>query len=222
MSLGIFWLASNSPRRREMFSWTGWSFRTTSSQVDESINEGEPALDYVKRLALMKASVVIPDAKPGDVIISADTTVVLDGKIIGKPLDPPDAYNILESLQNREHWVVTALAIRQAGHTEEILEVCQSRIQMRNYSDDEIEKYVASGDPLDKAGAYAIQNGTFHPVQDFNGCVASVMGLPLCHLERNLRKLPEYESIDVSAICQKNLKYKCPISRRVLSGENIG
>jgi len=205
-----------------MLSWIGWFFNAVSSQVDESIGLDEPALDYVKRLALSKASIEVKDAREGDVIIAADTIVVLDGKIIGKPLDPHNAYEILQLLRNREHWVVTALAVRQAGQKEILLEICQSQIQMRDYSDEEVNMYITSGDPMDKAGAYAIQNDMFHPVVNFSGCVASVMGMPLCHLERTMRKNLNYQPCNATEICQKNLKYRCPISERVMSGENIG
>jgi hypothetical protein len=93
---------------------------------------------------------------------------------------------------------------------------------MRNYSDEEIDAYVFSGDPLDKAGAYAIQHPDFHPVESMTGCYASVMGLPMCHLVRVLRKLDVTPNGDVPANCQIYLHYQCPVSRRILSGEQAG
>jgi predicted house-cleaning NTP pyrophosphatase (Maf/HAM1 superfamily) len=93
---------------------------------------------------------------------------------------------------------------------------------MRDYRDDEIEAYVATGDPLDKAGAYAIQNAGFHPVEAMRGCYASVMGLPLCHLARSLHKLDIAPRTDIAAECQSALGYACPISSAVLRGEMVG
>jgi predicted house-cleaning NTP pyrophosphatase (Maf/HAM1 superfamily) len=93
---------------------------------------------------------------------------------------------------------------------------------MRNYSDEEIDAYVLSGDPLDKAGAYAIQNSRFHPVQAMKGCYASVMGLPLCHLLRVLRKMDVQPDADIPAACQSLLQYPCPVSSAILRGEQIG
>jgi septum formation protein len=93
---------------------------------------------------------------------------------------------------------------------------------MRPYSDEEIDVYVASGDPLDKAGAYAIQHADFHPVENFSGCYASVMGLPLCHLVRTLCKMGIAPPADVPAACQAHLQYTCPISAAILRGETIG
>ena len=93
---------------------------------------------------------------------------------------------------------------------------------MRPYSDREIQEYVDTGDPLDKAGAYAIQNEKFNPVREFKGCYASVMGFPFCHIERNLQKIDGYNCVPMAPICQKKLYYSCTISARVLDGENIG
>jgi predicted house-cleaning NTP pyrophosphatase (Maf/HAM1 superfamily) len=93
---------------------------------------------------------------------------------------------------------------------------------MRAYRDDEIETYVSTGDPLDKVGAYAIQNAGFHPVETMQGCYASVMGLPLCHLARSLQKLDIAPRTDIAAACQSALGYACPISSAVLCGEMVG
>jgi septum formation protein len=171
---------------------------------------------------LEKSLAEIKGAQPGDIIIAADTIVVLDDEILGKPVDEQNAFKMLESLKGRMHRVITAISIRLAGHSHSLQDICKSNVQMRNYSDEEIEAYVLSGDPLDKAGGYAIQSPQFNPVESFSGCFASVMGMPLCHLERTLRRLPDYENCDMTAICQKKLEYRCPITRRVLSGEDIG
>jgi predicted house-cleaning NTP pyrophosphatase (Maf/HAM1 superfamily) len=147
---------------------------------------------------------------------------VYDGKILGKPKDSRDAYAMLASMRAKEHWVMTAIAVRHAGEKTAQLELCKSKVKMRGYSDEEIQSYVDSGDPLDKAGAYAIQDRSFHPAQDFRGCMASVMGMPLCHLERLLRRSQDYAWTDWPSICQKKLEYRCPITSRVMAGEDIG
>ena len=103
-----------------------------------------------------------------------------------------------------------------------VTDLCVTDVPMRNYSDEEIDAYVASGDPLDKAGAYAIQHPGFQPVETMSGCYASVMGLPLCHLTRTLRRLEIPPPVDISAECQASLNYKCPISASILHGEQAG
>lgn len=183
---------------------------------------GEAPEQYVRRIAALKSGVELKDAAPGDHIISADTIVVLDGAILGKPRDAQDATKMLTALRGRSHWVMTAVAVRQAGSGEAGLELCKSRVSMRAYTDEEIQRYVDSGDPLDKAGAYAIQDRIFHPAENFSGCLASVIGMPLCHLERMLRRSRDYAWTDWPSICQKKLEYICPITSRVMAGEDIG
>ncbi len=103
-----------------------------------------------------------------------------------------------------------------------ITDLCVTDVPMRNYSDEEIEAYVLSGDPLDKAGAYAIQHREFHPVENMKGCYASVMGLPLCHLIRVLQRMGVYPGADIPAACQSLLQYQCPVSPAILRGELVG
>jgi septum formation protein len=222
MTIAKFWLASNSPRRHEMISWLGWSFKVAPANIDESIHAGEKPLAHVRRLALEKAQVAIEGTQPGDIIIAADTIVVLDEEILGKPADEQDAFAMLKSLRDRTHQVITSIAVRQVDGLAPLRDTCISPVRMRAYSDEEIEAYVASGDPLDKAGSYAIQNAQFHPALDFAGCFASVMGMPLCHLERTMRKLDSYKAADLGGICQKNLVYACPITKQVMAGKDIG
>jgi septum formation protein len=205
-----------------MISWPGWSFNIAPANIDESAGAGEAPLDYVRRIALRKSLVEIKPADADDVVIAADTIVVLDGKILGKPADSQNAFVMLESLRNRSHQVITAISVRQASGLNIKNDICVSDVQMRNYSDEEIRIYIQSGDPLDKAGGYAIQHPEFHPVINFSGCFAGVMGMPLCHLERTLRKIKGYQPREMAALCQKNLQYSCPINKRVMSGEEIG
>jgi len=217
-----FWLASNSPRRREMLTWAGWQLETTSSNGNESLLENETPQQYVRRVAELKSRVDLEHASESDLIISADTIVVFDEKILGKPKDARDAAEMLVSMRAKEHWVMTAIAVRQVNQKSAQLELCRSKVRMRAYSDAEIQSYIDSGDPLDKAGAYAIQDNIFHPAEEFAGCMASVMGMPLCHLERMLRRSWDYFWTDWPSICQKKLEYTCPITSRVMAGEDIG
>lgn len=215
-----FWLASNSPRRREMLAWLNWDLSVSSANIDESRCLNESARDYVWRLAAEKAVASIEAVDEENVIIAADTIVVLDEMILGKPGDADQAFKMLSRLRSQNHWVYTALAVFVNGQTYQ--DICCSLVNMRDYSDAEIEGYIASGDPMDKAGAYAIQNASFNPTVGFSGCFASVMGMPLCHLERTLQKCGLRQPNGFSTICKNHLKYNCPITSRVMAGEDIG
>jgi predicted house-cleaning NTP pyrophosphatase (Maf/HAM1 superfamily) len=130
---------------------------------------------------------------------------------------------MLRRLRGRTHQVMTGLAVLLQGAPERMVtDLCVTDVPMRAYREAEIEAYVASRDPLDKAGAYAIQNPDFHPVEKLRGCYASVMGLPLCHVVRSLRRLGVEPPSDVPARCQDALAYRCPISAGVLRGEQLG
>lgn len=225
MILPPIWLASASPRRQEMLMWLGLSFKIQSMDIDEREKPNEAANVYVKRLANEKAIAASLQAKmmgTDVLILAADTTVVLENKSLGKPQSDKEAISMLKDLRNKKHYVITSLVLFNTAQNSKTIENCQTNVQMRNYTDDEILDYVASGDPFDKAGGYAIQNSHFNPVVNFHGCFASVMGLPLCHLERNLRQYQNYCPQPVDKICQKFLDYTCPIHQRVLHGENIG
>ena len=217
-----FWLASNSPRRREMLAWMDWDLEISPANIDESKRPKETAQEYVLRLAAEKAGYLISGAGLDGVVIAADTIVVLDEEILGKPVDEREAYQMLSQLRAREHWVMTAIAVRFGSTGQVCQDICRTRVQMRNYTNEEIKQYIASGNPMDKAGAYAIQNTAFHPVVDFSGCFASVMGMPLCHLERTLQKLSIYKPNRLAIICQNHLKYSCSITDRVMDGADIG
>jgi MAF protein len=222
MNRNRFWLASTSPRRREILTWADWPLETTSSNGDESMLENEAPQQYVRRVAELKSRVDLGNASGSDIIISADTIVVFAGKILGKPVDSQDAVRMLTAMRAREHQVMTAIAVRRVDQEKARLELCRSKVKMRAYSDAEIQRYVDSGDPLDKAGAYAIQDRGFHPAEGFAGCMASVMGMPLCHLERLLRRDADYAWTDWPSICQMKLEYTCPITSRVMAGEDFG
>jgi predicted house-cleaning NTP pyrophosphatase (Maf/HAM1 superfamily) len=131
---------------------------------------------------------------------------------------------MLRALRGRTHQVYTAIALmdvsRHAGQP--LSDLATTEVPMRNYADDEIAAYIASGDPLDKAGAYAIQHDGFHPVAELRGCFANVMGLPLCHLARALRAMKVEPIADVPTVCQSYLRYRCPVFADILqSAPNV-
>jgi septum formation protein len=217
-----FILASNSPRRQKMIRWTGWNFDIHDADVDERLRSNEAPATYVMRLAETKARVASDRIRSVGPFIAADTVVVDDGKMLGKPESDDDARQMLYQLRGHRHQVYTALAIYDAPNLRMIKDTCVTQVPMRNYSDDEIERYIASRDPFDKAGGYAIQHAGFHPVENLQGCYASVMGLPLCHLVRSMRKLQREPPNDVPSTCQTNLMYNCPVTAAILRGEQVG
>ena len=152
-------------------------FSVSVSNVDESQRTGEAPADYVLRLAETKARVAVANARPEHIIIGADTAVVDGNQILGKPKDMMEATAMLKMLRGHAHQVYTALAVLRMYDGRLLTDLCVTNVPMRNYSDEEIEAYVLSGDPLDKAGAYAIQHLGFHPVENMKGCYASVMVL---------------------------------------------
>ena len=215
-------LASNSPRRRELLALGGWMFHTRPADVDESQRPGEAPGAYVLRLAESKARACAETAHADLTILAADTAVVNGKAILGKPKDMAEAFEMLKALKGRSHQVYTGIAVLRPSDGTLVTDLCITDVPMRAYRDDEIEAYVATGDPLDKAGAYAIQNARFHPVESMRGCYASVMGLPLCHLVRSLHSLGIAPRTEIAAECQSALEYACPISPAVLRGEMLG
>lgn len=216
-------LASTSPRRRQLLTLTGWEFETRPVSINEDPLPGEPPDRYVLRLAVDKARQAGSGAGAGQVVLASDTTVADGTLLLGKPADAPEATAMLQRLRDRTHQVYTALALFSPSSGRLLTDLCVSQVPMRSYTDAEIAAYVASGDPLDKAGAYAIQHPGFNPVRDFGGCFASVMGLPLCHLARSVRKMGLPFPIEaVPRACQAALVYACPVFKPILGGENVG
>jgi septum formation protein len=215
------YLASNSPRRKELLSLVGLKYSTLPTWVDETPQHGEDGIEYVMRLALSKASAAANFMRNDGLILAADTSVVNRGKsgkaeILGKPGDQSEAIEILRGLRGHSHQVFTAISIIRNTDGTILSDLCATDVPMRDYTDEEIEIYVASGDPMDKAGAYAIQHQGFHPVKELHGCYANVMGLPLCHLTRNLRKLGLPPSVNVPERCQAALDYECSVFKQFL------
>ena len=213
-------LASNSPRRKQLLALGNWKFTVIVSDVDETLLPGESPKDYVLRLAQAKALAVAEKVQGEDlIVIGSDTSVVDADAILGKPKDGEDAVRMLTQLRGHTHQVHTGVAFLRIRDGKILNELCVTDVPMRTYSDDEIATYVQTGDPLDKAGAYAIQHPDFQPVESMCGCYASVMGLPMCHVVRTLRILNVQPSADVPMACQKYLNYECPVSGAILHGE---
>jgi MAF protein len=222
MSKPLLVLASNSPRRRKLLALGGWMFHTRPADVDESQRPGEAPGAYVLRLAESKARACAATAHPDLIVLAADTSVVNGNAILGKPKDIAEAAEMLKALRGHSHQVYTGIAVLRLSDGRLVTDLCITDVPMRATRDDEIEAYVATGDSLDKAGAYGIQNAGFHPVEAMQGCYASVMGLPLCHLARSLHSLGIAPRTDIAGECQSALKYACPISAAVLRGEMVG
>lgn len=214
---GSVLLASGSPRRRELLALAGWDLVVRPTSADESPRPGENGRELTRRLAGVKA--LAAEASDGSIVLAADTTVVDGGDLLGKPADAAEARRMLEQLRGRSHVVVTSIAVRAPDGTM-IEDTCESTVPMRHYGDDEIERYLASGSPLDKAGSYGIQDGLFEPVamESFHDCFANVMGLPLCHVVRSLRRAGIEPSGDVPAACIAHTHYDCQVYPTILGG----
>ena len=171
------YLASRSPRRRELLAQLGVEFEIVDVEIDESWNGSEPARCYVRRLALEKARAGRVSIKEPLPVLAADTEVELDGEILGKPSDQADAIRMLRSLSGRTHSVYSAIALN-TGESEQSA-VTLSRVSFKPLSLSECEDYVAGGEPMDKAGAYAIQGRAAAFITRLEGSYSGVMGLPL-------------------------------------------
>ena len=169
-------LASSSPRRQQLLEMLRIPFRVIPPDVDEHVLPGEEPGHYVTRLSRAKAVAVVRRA-PGDVILAADTTVVLEGAIFEKPTSPAHALEMLSRLQGQTHEVMTAVAVARDGDVEQALDV--SRVTFRPADRATLEAYVATGEPMDKAGAYAIQGLGAPLIERVEGDFFGVMGLPL-------------------------------------------
>jgi len=206
-------LASASPRRRNLLAAMGIDFCVQSADIDETPCPGEDPERLVRRLSLAKAEAVAGDG----IIIAADTVVVADMRVLGKPDSPAEATRILRSLRGRAHHVYTGIAVLDAKRDRACVQVATSPVRMRNYGDDEIAAYVASGDPMDKAGAYAIQHQGFSPVAAIEGCYANVMGFPICHLYRLLTGWDLPGPVHPLACCPRALREPCPYAEGILA-----
>jgi septum formation protein len=173
------WLASKSLRRAEILRGVGWDFEAIAANVDETQNASEDAISYVKRLATKKAE-AIARKFPGDLVLGADTVVVIDGEILGQPRDDGDAGRMLRLLSGRWHMVLTGVALVRFGNPPRVLvEHGTTRVRFYQMSADEIAWYVSTGEPRDKAGAYAIQGRGALFIEGIQGDYFNVVGLPI-------------------------------------------
>ncbi len=211
-------LGSASPRRKELVAMLGLPFTIKKPDIDETQQEGEAPAEFAKRLSREKAAVIATNDEDG-FVISADTIVVHHGQVLGKPRDEDDARYMLQRLRGESHRVLTAVSIQNSATGKVITDICDSKVTLRQMSDEEINAYVATGDPLDKAAAYAIQNVQFAPVEQVVGCPANVMGLPMCHVVRSLRR----HGVDLPASDPTECRYSyggyyCEIAEAVMPG----
>jgi len=206
-------LASASPRRRELLSLLGLPFSVVVADVNETDGDGESPQAMVQRLSRAKA-LAVTTRHPHVLVIAADTTVALDGQSLGKPADDAEATAMLRALRGRLHQVYSGLTVAQGDQA--LTDLADSDVWMRDYSDEEIARYVTSGDPLDKAGAYAVQHASFHPAERVEGCFASVMGLPLCHLARTLARLGVTVPVGVPIVCQAHTGFVCRVFGEIM------
>jgi MAF protein len=213
-----FVLASASPRRRELFALTGWTAHVRPSSADERPRPGEGAVRLAQRLSQAKAAEVAAHADGRTLVLGADTVVSLQDALLGKPADEAEARRMLDSLRGRTHEVITGLTLVADDGAWQAQEVCRTPVPMRDYTPQAVGEYLASGAALDKAGAYGIQDRPFDPVDvnRMNGCYANVMGLPLCHLVRLMRRRDLRPATDVPAACQAHTGYRCGIYAEIL------
>ena len=184
--MGII-LASASPRRSELLQRLGLDFVVRTEDHDETFNLSATPFDEVQRISQLKALSVAPYCNADDIIIAADTIVVCDGLIMGKPRSEADAFSMLRRLSGRNHEVISGLCVMRGGQIETT--AVTTTLRMRHLSDEEIRAYIATGEPMDKAGAYAIQGLASMFIVGIDGDYYNVVGLPVCTLSTILRKL---------------------------------
>jgi MAF protein len=192
----------------------GLPFQVVVAALEEAFRPGEPPQSAVARLAQAKARLVAAKGV-APLTLGCDTAVVFRGEILGKPADEPEARDMLARLRGRRHTVLTAIAL--VGRGREVVDVARTTVHMRPYSRAELAAYVATGDPLDKAGAYAIQHPTFRPVAAWEGCYANVVGLPVCHVVRALRSWTIAPPTDVPAACQAATHQRCLVFPEIVA-----
>jgi len=178
-------LASASPRRKELLSLFGVPFVIRVADIDETMDPRKLPFDEVARVSRCKAMAV--EAAPEDVVIAADTIVVCEGRVLGKPGTEAGAREMLRLLSGRDHQVMTGVTVRQGELCETFTDVTD--LHFRALSDREIDRYVASGEPMDKAGAYGIQGGAALFCEKMNGDYYNVMGLPVCRLWQTINRM---------------------------------
>ena len=197
-------LASQSPRRKELLAVLGIPFSVIPAAIEESPAEGESPEAFVVRVAREKCMEVASRVSHS-VILSADTVVAIGNEILGKPADAEEARRMLVRLRGRAHDVVSAVAVMRAGGRAALVRHPVTHVRMRDYDDEEIGSSISRGDPFDKAGAYAIQDELFRPVEDYDGCYCNVVGLSLWATLELLRKA----DVDVAHVNVGDLLPQC-------------
>jgi septum formation protein len=182
-------LASASPRRHELLLAAGIAHTVRAADITEDRFPGESPVAYVQRLAEEKACAAFSSGAyaPSDVVLGADTVVCLDDLVLGKPNDDEDARRMLRLLSGREHWVRTGVCLLAAGRR--VLDCAETKVSFERLTEEEIEEYTRSGEPRDKAGAYAIQGLAAKFVRSIEGCYYNVVGLPVSLIYRRLKEL---------------------------------
>jgi MAF protein len=208
-------LASGSPRRRELLALLDVPFVVRPPDIKESKHGGEGPGVMARRLAHEKARAVGVDIQAG-LVVAADTFVCLEARVLGKPSDADDAARMLGRLRGRPHLVLSGLTVIAPRLSWERTVLAETTVWMRDYDDEEIAAYVSSGDPLDKAGGYAIQHRGFDPVSRIAGCYANVMGLPLCHLYCLLREAGFAPDKTPVAACDRFNQRVCGVASQIL------
>lgn len=229
-------LASASPRRQAFLRDLGLAFSIVTADIDETPLPGELPAALALRLAIAKARAVSErlaagtgdgggdtsaaagaGSAPGSaLILAADTVVALDATLLGKPTDAADARAMLAALRGRDHHVITAICLLDTGSGRHFTRSNDSLVAMRLYSNEEISAYIDTGDPFDKAGAYAIQHPEFAPVQGMCGCISGVMGLPLADVCALLAGCGVEVTAPLPPVCQAHTPFTCC---RVAGGE---
>jgi MAF protein len=194
----------------------GVSYDVTKADIDETPLPGEAAADYTLRLSREKAQAVLKNVDSDCLILAADTTVADGTAILGKPADPMEARAMLIQLRGRVHQVYTAITLLDVASGRIHSEVALTDVYMRSYTDAEMEAYIASGDPFDKAGGYAIQNPEFHPVEELRGCYSNVVGLPLCYLAQALRDFGITLNLKIEFECQFHPGSDCVLNAAMI------
>lgn len=183
----MFILASNSPRRRELLSQLGVEFMVHSPDIDENVAEGEAPVEFAERMSYEKAKSVAELHTSFEFLLSADTIVTYEREILGKPKDDEDAFRMLSALSGRSHEVVTAFTLLSKDSS--ITKSVSTKVNFKKLTDEEIRRYIETGEPEDKAGAYAIQGFAAYMVEAIEGSYTNVVGLPLTEVYESLEKL---------------------------------
>jgi len=222
-------LATSSPRRKQLLKSIGWDFLSIAPEIDEEVIEGESPEEFTMRMARAKSQAALGSRWTiGDFILAADTAVIDPGlgrnsradrnqMILGKPTTADEAKEMLTRLRGRTHQVCTSITILDpvGGTIREATEL--STVKMRYYTIDEINEYISSCDPFDKAGGYAIQHPTFQPVQKVTGCYPNVVGLPVCQVMRFAVEFGHNQNLNEMESCSKS-DIPCWIYRRAFQG----